>query len=332
MSTVEEKKKIVVTGANGYIASYVVKSLLLKGYAVTAIVRDKNNVAKYEHLVDLLMEDGMSGSLEVESGDLESADYLSIFKGSYAVIHCASPYVYTADDVQRDIIQPAIAGNLRVLEAAQATPSIKKVIITSSTAAVTDLTKQKEVYDESDWNDSASEATPYQYSKVLAEKATWNFRKEKGPLAFEIIVINPSFVVGPALSRTLNTSLSTLEEGLRGVGAPFTQRRVGLVDVRDVADAHVVALESKQSLDGERATLCNTVMTFHDVTVLAKSLFPHYTFTPVDMSTVPTPFQYKIVSNSKVKLGRDYTPFNQSISETVEYLIRINKFKPHPTK
>ena len=104
----DQKGLIAVTGANGYIGSHVVKQLLLRGYRVRAIVRDPTNPAKVDHLKCL---SGADKLLELVKGDLSEEDYTRAFQGCSAVLHVASPYRYTAEDPDRDIVQPAIRGN-----------------------------------------------------------------------------------------------------------------------------------------------------------------------------------------------------------------------------
>ena len=102
----EKGQLIAVTGANGYIGSHVVKQLLLRGYRVRAIVRDPSNNAKVSHLKSLSPQD----HLELAKGDLNEEDYKRAFAGCSAVLHVASPYIYSAEDPDRDIVQPAVAG------------------------------------------------------------------------------------------------------------------------------------------------------------------------------------------------------------------------------
>ncbi|GAM18255.1 hypothetical protein SAMD00019534_014300, partial [Acytostelium subglobosum LB1] len=324
-TTSQQQQSIVVTGSTGYIASAIIEQLLLKGYRVIAIVRDLSNKAKYQHLTEL---SGANTLLTFAGGDLESADYLTIFKGVDYVMHCGSPYIYTSEDPQRDIVQPAINGNLRVLEAAAATPSIKKVIITSSTAAIIDSAKKKDVYTEEDWNESATIATPYMYSKYLAERAAMEF----APSHFQLIFVNPSFVVGRGLAKHINTSLTTFTKSLCG---SINNRYVGLVDLRDVVDTHLHVLESSTNMDRQRKMVCSSVMTFTDMVERVQKLFPQYDFVDhsIDQSTI-TPnsalHKYRFESVSPISIGRPYYDLDDTFKQTVEYLIATGHLNPKP--
>lgn len=106
MSRFPEGSLIAVTGANGFIGTWICRKLLEKGYRVRAVVRDPANAAKVAHLKGL----AHSERLELAKGELNENDYNSAFVGVHAVVHTATPYVYSAPDPDKDIVQPAIAG------------------------------------------------------------------------------------------------------------------------------------------------------------------------------------------------------------------------------
>ncbi|KYQ90487.1 NAD-dependent epimerase/dehydratase family protein [Tieghemostelium lacteum] len=316
-------KKVVVTGASGYIGSSLVKRLLdIGNINVVAVVRDKSNQIKNQFLLEI---EGAKERLTLESGDLETADYSTIFKDAYAIMHIASPYIYRADDPQKDIVQPAIQGNLRVLEAATKHSSIKKVIITSSSAAVIDLQKKKAVYNEDDWNDSSNISNPYTYSKYLAEKAAWDFKSKNPQVQYQVIILNPAFVLGPPLvssyGQSLNTSLTTFRDSVIGKGDPlFSSRLVGVIDIRDLIKALEKALVSSENYDHQRYIMAASVITFHDMGVLCQQLFPQYKFTPtpIDPSVVLHP--HSIESKSPLKLD-SYIDIKTTLKDCIQYLL-----------
>jgi nucleoside-diphosphate-sugar epimerase len=232
---------VVVTGASGFIGSHIVRDLLEHGYRVRGTVRSPDRIRSEGHLTALPGSD----RLDLIAADLnESASFDPAMAGAEYVIHAASPYVVSVDDPQRDLVDPALNGTRHVLESALAARTVRRVIVTSSFAAVTD--EPDGTYDEGDWNETSSlRRNPYYYSKTLAERAAWDFASEHEGIG--VVSINPTLVIGPSLVPSLNES--------NGVLAGYTTRqypgilslRYGLVDVRDVATAHRLALETEEA-------------------------------------------------------------------------------------
>ena len=128
-------KIILVTGGTGYIGSLVTKMLLEKGYTVRLTVRDKTKKNKYQHLIDI--ENDTDGKLEFwEANLLAKGAFDKPVEGCTAIIHLASPFTSRFKDAQRELIEPALEGTRNVLNAANKSTTVKKVILTSSIAAV----------------------------------------------------------------------------------------------------------------------------------------------------------------------------------------------------
>jgi nucleoside-diphosphate-sugar epimerase len=258
------KGLVAVTGASGYIGSWCVKSLVEKGYQARGTVRSLKNPEKVQHLIDMK-----------EIVDLFEADLLvdgsfdECFAGCSAVFHVASPFQLQVEDPQKDLIDPALKGTLNVLESCRRV-GVKRVILTSSCVAIvedeslTNPEKYKDkVWTENDWNTTATlEKNPYSLSKVLAEKAAWEFCEK-----YEIILttINPSFVMGPPLSpRGDSTSINMILSLLKGdfIEGGLPNFAYGIVHVRTVAEAHVLALGNKAAenerflVGGQDAVTC----------------------------------------------------------------------------
>ena len=181
---------VLVTGATGYIGAWCVKSLLDKGYRVRGTVRDPNNTAKNAFLTAL---PGASPErLELVKGDLNvEAGWVSVIAGCDYVLHVASPYTLAAKDVQRELVDPAVNGTRFVFEACAKTPSVKRIVLTSSVAAVSDCFDEwkTHVYSDKDWNTTSSlSRNPYYYSKVMAERWAWEFMDKQKP-SFDMAVI-----------------------------------------------------------------------------------------------------------------------------------------------
>ncbi|ALO17168.1 UDP-glucose 4-epimerase [Salinivirga cyanobacteriivorans] len=250
----EKKHTIVVTGATGYVASWVVKNLLDSGHNVRATVRDKSNKSKYDHLTNIA--ENNKGQLEIFEADLlKPGSFDEVVHDADMVIHMASPFKISGiKNAQRDLIEPAVVGTRNVLESVNKAKSVKRVVLTSSVVAIygdaIDIEQTPEqVFNETIWNETSTENhQPYALSKTLAEKAAWGiYDAQKN---WSLVVINPGFVLGPSLSkRKDSTSIDFMRSLLNGKyksGVPDLY--FGIVDVRNVAQAHVNgALKSEAS-------------------------------------------------------------------------------------
>jgi dihydroflavonol-4-reductase len=146
-------------------------------------------------------------------------------------------------DPQRDLVDPAVNGTRAVLDASVASGTVRRIVLTSSMAAITDEPDGR-VLTEADWNVRSSlDRNPYYYSKTLAERAAWAFVEARRP-EFDVVVINPFAVIGPSLVAGLNVSNQILAGMVTRMFPGILSMAWGFVDVRDVADAHVLALET----------------------------------------------------------------------------------------
>ena len=216
--------KVLVTGAAGYIAGHCIRELLAHGHTVRGTVRDPSDDAKVAYLHKL-------GDIELVAADLtRDAGWSEAVAGCDAVMHTASPFFITDDE--SELIGPAVDGTLRVLKAA-ANAGIKRVVMTSSTAAIVNCTS--DVYTEEQWSLPA-ECSPYPKSKTLAERAAWDFVEAQSPdERLELVTCNPCLVLGPLLNKRMSLSLETVKRllGREMPGVPHIGFSV--VDVRDVA-------------------------------------------------------------------------------------------------
>jgi dihydroflavonol-4-reductase len=233
-------KTVLVSGANGFIASYSIAQLFRQGDSVVGTMRNPADAARNKNLVAL---PGASERLKLVAADLTGDDPFSLHAEVDAVLHMASPYTMNVKDPQRDLVDPAVQGTLSMLRAAAQSPRVKRVVLTSSMAAITDEPDGR-VLTEEDWNDKSSLVrNPYYYSKAMAERAAWDFMAKEKP-AFDLIVINPFMVVGPAMSEEINTSNQIFVDMAKGAYPGIMALEWGFVDVRDVADAHVRAIDA----------------------------------------------------------------------------------------
>ena len=239
--------RALVTGANGYVGSWVVERLLARGFQVHGTVRDPSDEKKTAHLRRLA--DRAPGTLSLFSADLlTEGSFDAAMAGCELVFHTASPFaVRGVADPVRDVIEPARRGTRTVLESALRTPTVRRVVLTSSVAAIygdaADLAQVAEGrFSERQWNTSSTERhQPYSYAKTIAERLAWEIAR--GQDRWDLVVVNPGLVFGPALSaHATSESVAIMRDfatGLYRFGAPALEW--GIVDVRDVAEAHVLA-------------------------------------------------------------------------------------------
>ncbi|XP_028787768.1 cinnamoyl-CoA reductase 1-like [Neltuma alba] len=312
---------VCVTGASGYIASWLVKLLLLRGYTVRATVRNPNDPRKVEHLVKL---EGAKERLQLMKADLlEEGSFDAAVEGCVGVFHTASPVVYSVDvDPQKDLIEPAVRGTLNVLRSCAKSTSLKRLVLTSSICAVMcngkPLTSDV-VLDESCFSipDACNEFRPewsaYILSKTLAEGAAWKFAKENN---IDMAAINPAVVIGPILQPTLNASVEEILILFNGAKT-FPNKVYGWVHVKDVADAHIQAFEIP-SANG-RYCLAESVKHYSEVVQILRELYPTLQFPDKCEEEQPFHPTYRISKDKAKTLGiGEFIPFEVSLRETVE--------------
>lgn len=247
MTIIDKTKPVFVSGANGYVASWLVKKLLDEGHTVHAAVRNPNDDNKVGHLKEIAKN--AKGELKLFKSDLLIlGSYEEAMKDCELVYHTASPFTSNYKDPQKELIEPAVKGTENVLQTASKIPSVKRVVDTSSCAAIyTDaidsVNAPNGILTEDVWNTTASLShQPYSYSKTLAEKKAWAIANSQNQ--WDLVTINMSLVMGPALNADKSTSesiniLKQFGDGTMKMGAP--KLGLGLVDVRDVAEAHYLA-------------------------------------------------------------------------------------------
>lgn len=245
---IDKTKPIMVTGASGYIANWIVKLLLEAGCTVHATVRNPDNDKSVGPLRKIAAA-APQGTLKLFKADLLDKDSFDApMAGCEVVMHTASPFVVRGfKSAHEALIRPAVEGTRNVLEAVNRTDSVKRVVLTSSVAAVygdcADMRKNPRGYfNEEDWNFSSGENhQPYSYSKFLAEKEAWAIHDAQN--RWRLVTINPGMVGGPALTNaSASTSIDTMRALANGRLWPAVpSMRLAWVDVRDVAQAHVEA-------------------------------------------------------------------------------------------
>ena len=342
---------VLVTGATGYVAGWLVKTLLEAGLTVHAAVRDPENNSKIKHLIDL--SDASPGTIRFFRADLlEPGSYAEAMAGCQVVFHTASPFTTNVKDPQKELIDPAQIGTRNVLEEANRTPTVKRVVLTSSCAAIyTDASDCANapggMLTEDIWNTTASlDYQPYSYSKTVAEQEAWNIAKAQSQ--WDLVVINPSLVIGPALnSNPTSESFSIVRQlgnGTLRAGAPRVG--FGVVDVRDLAQAHFAAAFTPGAKGRHIISAHNTDLLALGQSLLAKygdryplprKALPKWLVWLIGPITngVPRPFITRNVNvpwradNSKGirELGMQYRPLQASMEAMFEQMIQSGMIK-----
>jgi dihydroflavonol-4-reductase len=225
---------VLVTGASGYVAGHVIEELLRHGYAVRGTVRSL--AARPAHLPDAV--ELVEARLDADGGWAEAV------AGCAAVLHIASPNPPAVPRDEQELIRPAVDGTLRVLRAAAADGGVRRVVLTSSIAAVHAGHTERRTFTEDDWS-IADQSPPYEKSKTLAERAAWDFVAAQHP--FELVAVNPGLVLGPVQRPELATSVEVVRRLLNRSVPAVPKLGFAVVDVRDLATAHRLALESPKA-------------------------------------------------------------------------------------
>ena len=266
--------KVVVTGATGFIAGHVILQLLDAGHEVIGTAR---SVSKSEALNKTLSDyAGKPVAIDIRAADLSSdVGWTEAIQGADFVQHVASPIPTAVPKDADELIVPARDGALRVLKAAKAA-GVKRVVMTSSMAAVAYGwgNRRPPLLSEEHWSDDTNlkDNTPYTRSKTIAERAAWNYANREG---LELVTINPSAVLGPVMGGDFSASVEILTQLMSGKlpAAP----RVGfvIVDVRDVAAAHVLAMTVPEAA-GQRFLTGDRFLWFTQVADILRKEFPTY--------------------------------------------------------
>ncbi len=287
---------VMVTGATGYVGGVLVQQLLEAGLTVHCPVRDPTNKSKIKHLQDLNGGD----KLKFFKADLlEERSYVESIKGCSVVFHVASPFIFDVPSgkEQEMLLDPAIKGTLNVLESATDESSVKRVVVTSSVAAIASDGTDCRVFrkrtgkmsNEENWNESASiDFKPYSYSKTQAEKAAWNYVKEND-CSYDLVVCNPSFVMGPGVKvhETSESYIFAKNLGTGFVKSGCPDMGMVIVDVRDVARGHIAAgFLPSEIVAGQRYILNGSNTNFFE---MAKVLWEDYPNHPLPKRNAPIP-------------------------------------------
>lgn len=333
---------ILVTGASGFVGKWCVVKLLEKGYRVRGTIRSDAKAEQVRKTVAGVVGDEAAGRLEMVKADiLSDAGWPEAMAGVDAVMHVAT--VIRGDEPKDPevVVRPAVEGTERVLRMAH-DAGIKRVILTSSIATVGyghGQTSGRRVYDETFHTKLESMRWTWAYcvGKTKAERAAWAYAKANG---MELTTIHPGAIIGPALDDDASISVGMVSGLLDNTTPALPSNGFSIIDVRDVADMHVAALEHPEAV-GQRYLATAEYMPFPKVAEVVQELYPDrkivnrvvpdWIIRIVAMFGGPARQIINDIGNEKVfdgkkgeaMMGHPYISARESISDTAESVIRL---------
>ena len=247
MRTDPSSTKVLVTGASGFIALHTVLRLLQLGYPVRGTIRTE---AQGRNVRDMLSKYANTSQLEMVRADLlKDEGWKETVSGCDVVLHLASPFPSEEPKDENDLILPAREGTVRVLRAAHAA-GVKRIVVVSSVAAVTGGHEgENKTFDESDWT-TIEKSAAYPKSKMLAERAAWDFiHSAENTNKMEMVSVNPSNVFGPVLDDHHHTSTEWFRTLMRREVPGISRTQIDFVDVRDVVEMILLAMTTPAAAD-----------------------------------------------------------------------------------
>ncbi len=266
-------ERVLVTGGSGFIASYCIAQALNEGWRVRTTVRDLSGEADLRAIIAKLAP--VDDRLEVVAADLTAdTGWAAATANCTYVLHVASPFPATSPKDDDELVRPARDGTLRVLAAARAA-GVKRVVMTSSTAAVAyGRGGREEPFTETDWSDATNRAdtSSYERSKTIAERAAWDWVAREGQ-GLELVTVCPGAVLGPVLGPDRSASIGIVARLLDGSLPGVARFGWPLVDVRDIADLHLRAMTAPNAA-GQRYIGANAFAWMGEIAAVLRERVP----------------------------------------------------------
>ncbi|KIK51277.1 hypothetical protein GYMLUDRAFT_50648 [Collybiopsis luxurians FD-317 M1] len=296
MPVVPPRSKVLVTGCNGFIAAWIVRTLLERGHTIRGTVRSHDKGVRFKEILNGL---GLGKGFEfvVVPDIVKDGAFNEAVKGVDAIIHTASPVLFSTEAKPEDIIQPAVQGSFSILNSALniGNDTVRRLVFTSSAAAILEVDSEPRKFSEANWNEqsvreceelgqNASPISKYRASKTLAERTAWKFIDDnKDKINWDLVALNPPFVFGPVIHdvpslSALNLTPAMMYDTIVRSDSEGKERQAltgsnSWIDVRDLAEAHALALE-KEGVAYERIIVTEGPYVWQEWADIANSLAP----------------------------------------------------------
>ncbi|KAF0689126.1 Aste57867_19398 [Aphanomyces stellatus] len=318
-----QQQAILVTGGSGFLGSYCVKLLLERGYHVHTTVRNPNNEKKVAHLKAL---PGATERLTIFQAELlQEGAFDAAIDGCSVVLHTASPF-FLQNQTPETLVEPAVQGTLNVLRSVSRAPHVRRVVLTSSTVSIyvhCGTKPESHVFNEDDWSNEdlmRKNNLWYAVSKTVAEREAWSFVEKLAAPHFDLVTMCPTWILGPMLQPELNQSSQKIFDYMTDVTKEIPLAVKTMVDVRDVALAHIVAFENPNA--SGRYMLVGAGPTEKEICEAIVAVSPTATVpTTVAPGADPVPLLYDCKKAEK-ELGIRFIPLTDMVAETCASLIQ----------
>ncbi|WP_342089016.1 SDR family oxidoreductase [Dyadobacter sp. OTU695] len=310
----EQQEIVLVTGGTGFVGMRVILQLLQKGYTVRTTVRD---LLSAEKVKKTLTANGIASFERLSFAQAEltgDANWKEVMEGCKYVLSVAAPVFFDKPEDEQEAFRPAREGILRILRFAKAT-GVKRVVMTSNFGAVgftqTDKTRKTT---EEDWTDTSNTAVSvYERSKTLAEQAAWDFVRTEGE-GFEFVTINPVAILGPSLDVHVSGSFHLLENLLNGKMKAVPNIPLNVVDVRDVADLHIRAMETPAAAGNRFIASADGKISLPEIATLIKRQRPEIAGKVAERKLPGLVLKVASIFNDQAKEGLLLARMNRDVS------------------
>lgn len=269
-----QNETVLVTGGTGFLGMRIILQLLEKGYAVRTTIR---NLKSKDKVIQTLSAHGITQFDKLSFSEAEltrDIGWEATMKGCRYVLSVASPVFFETPKDEQAAIRPAVEGITRILKFAR-DAGVKRVVMTSNFGAVGfSNTDKTSVTTEANWTDTQLKGlSVYEKSKTLAERAAWDFINKEGK-GLEFATINPVAIFGPSLNAHISGSFHLLENLLNGSMKAIPNIPLNIVDVRDVADLHILAMTHPDANGQRFIASADGQITLPEIASLLKSKMP----------------------------------------------------------